>query len=721
MTLIGPVLDDRTFEQLRAELRERITVYAPEWTNHNDSDPGVALLDLFAFLGESLLYRFNQIPDSTKVAFLRLLDVAPVPPRPARVLVTATTERPEGVQLLARSTLQAGAVEFETDGELYAWPLEALGVGKVAAPAGDDPAEVARRCDAVVRLGLTDAGLVRFYTTTVLPADPATPGAEPLDVAGTLDGALWVALLGGDTTDPAMLAGRIVFLGVALDEGIDRPFTLATPGEPYRSTGLDQAPPAVLWRLWRPPAPGTDPGQDDLVPLEVVADTSAGLTTTGVVALTLPRLPAIPATRPAGDRYSPPPLDDPELAERVVAWLQVTRPAGENDAIHRVRWVGANAAEATQASTAGPELLGVGTGEAHQRYQLVHPGVLPGSVELEVEEAGIWRRWTEAGDFTGAGPDERRFTVEPTAGQIRFGPGDQQGRVPQIGERIRALAYRYGGGSAGNVPARAVNAVTGVAQVTVTNPLPARDGRDAEPLDAALERIPAEVQRRDRAVIAEDFRDLAMQVAGVARAETLPLLQPDTPLEPAAGVVSVAVWPVEDSRNPGAPLPDRALLRSVARHLDRRRLLTTELYVIPPEYRPLAVAAGVAVRDGYQVDAVRRWVELILRQFLAPVPPFGPGGGGWPLGRTVRRAELEAVAVQVDGVEFLEDLRLAVPDGSGGWSDRPLVTLERWMVPELVEITVVEGQPLEPGSGYQPATPPDPEGTVIAPLPREEC
>ena len=727
MTLIGPVLDDRSFEQLRAELRGRIPVYTPEWTNHNDSDPGITLLDLFAFLGESLLYRFNQLPDATRIAFLRLLDVGLIPPRPAQVLVAATTERPDGVQVLAHTALQAGAVGFETDGELFAWPLEAIGAGKVAAPPppDDDPTELRRRGDAVLRLGLTDAGLVRFYSTSVLPPDPNAAGAEPLDVAATVDGALWVALLGGDTTDPARMAGHTLFLGVALDEQVDRPFTLgaldAAAAGAYRSTGLDQAPPAALWRLWRPPAPGSPSGSDELVPLEVVADTTAGLTTTGVVALTLPEpLPAPPTGPPAGDLGSPPPLDDPEQAARVVAWLQATRPAGEHDAIHRVRWVGANVAEATQASTAAPELLGVGTGEAGQRYRLVHPGVLPGTVQLEVEEAGIWRRWTEVDDFTGSGPDDRHFAVEPASGEVRSGPGDRQGRVPQIGERVRVVAYRYGGGAAGNVPAGAVNGIA-VGGISVTNPLPASGGRDAESLDAALERIPAEVHRRDRAVTADDFRDLALRLAGVARAETLALLHPDTPTVPAAGVVSVVVWPTEDVRNPGAPLPDRALLRRVARYLDVRRLVTSELYVIPPEYLPVSVAVGVAVRAGYQVDAVRRWVELIVRQFLAPVPPFGPDGHGWPLGRAVRRAELEAVAVQVDGVEFIEDLRLAVPDGAGGWTDQPLVQLQPWQVPELVDITVVQGQPLAPGSGYQPNPSTDPAGTVIAPLPREVC
>ena len=93
MALIAPVLDNRTYEQLRDELVGRIPSVAPEWTDHNESDPGIALLELFAYLGESLLYRFNQIPETTKIAFLRLLGVRPRPAQPARALLAAT-DRP---------------------------------------------------------------------------------------------------------------------------------------------------------------------------------------------------------------------------------------------------------------------------------------------------------------------------------------------------------------------------------------------------------------------------------------------------------------------------------------------------------------------------------------------------------------------------------------------------------------------------------------------------
>src|SRR3954466_10230520 len=100
MALTPPILDNRTYRQLRDELLGRIPVYAPEWTDHNESDPGIALLELFAHLGESLLYRFNQIPETTQVEFLRLLGVRPRPARSARALLVAGTDVPAGVQVL---------------------------------------------------------------------------------------------------------------------------------------------------------------------------------------------------------------------------------------------------------------------------------------------------------------------------------------------------------------------------------------------------------------------------------------------------------------------------------------------------------------------------------------------------------------------------------------------------------------------------------------------
>src|SRR5215218_1005111 len=97
MPIPNPILDDRSYQQLRDELVRRIPVYTPEWTDHNASDPGITLIELFAFLGENLLYRFNQIPEAAKLAFLRLLQIPLRAAEPARALVSFTTAQPKGV------------------------------------------------------------------------------------------------------------------------------------------------------------------------------------------------------------------------------------------------------------------------------------------------------------------------------------------------------------------------------------------------------------------------------------------------------------------------------------------------------------------------------------------------------------------------------------------------------------------------------------------------
>jgi hypothetical protein len=84
--------------------------------------------------------------------------------------------------------------------------------------------------------------------------------------------------------------------------------------------------------------------------------------------------------------------------------------------------------------------------------------------------------------------------------------------------------------------------------------------------------------------------------------------------------------------------------------------------------------------------------------------------------------ELEAAALQVEGVEYLEGLSVAERDPrTGQYVGAPSqpILLSPWEVPELVEITVVEGPPLAPG---EPVTPPEsPDVPIPIPTVREEC
>jgi predicted phage baseplate assembly protein len=475
--------------------------------------------------------------------------------------------------------------------------------------------------------------------------------------------------------------------------------------------------------------------------ISLEGDTTRGLSQEGVVRLRLPKKSAdfgnfaVADPDQSGSGDLPPMLDD-ETTAKVLFWLRAFR--RDQSRFGKVQFVCVNAAEVAQSKKARPEFLGTGTGQPDQRYRLTHKPVLEGSLVVEVEEVGGWQAWTAVDGFHASGPDARHFVVDLEAGEVRFGNG-AQGLPPQIGQRIRATLYRYGGGAAGNVPPKAISklvvpspsevaiAPDVLAQLQahppkVTNPMPAFGGGDGEPIAAALDRIPGELRRRDRAVTMTDFQELALMTPGalVGRAECLPRFHAPSRTPERAGVVSVVVWPQEDAQHPNAPLPTRNLLRSVCTWLDARRLVTTELYVIPPTYHKVAVSVGVQVKPGYGVEAVRRWVELVIRQYLAPLPPYGPSGGGWPLGRRVHGPELEAAALQVEGVEFLEGLRVAGFDEQQQAWVPGSVNLALYEAPELVEIVVVEGPDIpEPGQVVNP--PPSPAVPVPIPVLREEC
>src|SRR4051794_27494232 len=74
MPLQLPNLDDRRYKDLVAEALTLIPTHNPTWTNHNPSDPGITLVELFAYLTEMLVYRMNRVTNDNKLAFLKLLN-----------------------------------------------------------------------------------------------------------------------------------------------------------------------------------------------------------------------------------------------------------------------------------------------------------------------------------------------------------------------------------------------------------------------------------------------------------------------------------------------------------------------------------------------------------------------------------------------------------------------------------------------------------------------
>ena len=102
-------LDDRRFQDLVDEAKRLVQQHCPEWTDHNVSDPGVTLIELFAWMSDQLLYRMNRVPDRHYVKFLELLGVRLFPPIAARAAVTFWLSAPQSdVVRIAAATQAAG-------------------------------------------------------------------------------------------------------------------------------------------------------------------------------------------------------------------------------------------------------------------------------------------------------------------------------------------------------------------------------------------------------------------------------------------------------------------------------------------------------------------------------------------------------------------------------------------------------------------------------------
>ena len=87
MSLPAPNLDDRTFDEIVQDALRRIPRHCPGWTDHNPSDPGITVIELMAWMTESVIYRLNRVPEKSYIKFLELLGVALRPMQPARAWI----------------------------------------------------------------------------------------------------------------------------------------------------------------------------------------------------------------------------------------------------------------------------------------------------------------------------------------------------------------------------------------------------------------------------------------------------------------------------------------------------------------------------------------------------------------------------------------------------------------------------------------------------------
>ena len=115
MALPVPNLDDRRFQDLVDDAKRLVQQRCPEWTDHNVSDPGVTLIETFAWMTDQMLYRLNRVPERNYIKFLELIGVRLFPPTAAHAAITFWLAGPQPATVNVRPGTQVATVRTETD------------------------------------------------------------------------------------------------------------------------------------------------------------------------------------------------------------------------------------------------------------------------------------------------------------------------------------------------------------------------------------------------------------------------------------------------------------------------------------------------------------------------------------------------------------------------------------------------------------------------------
>ncbi|MFJ6016503.1 putative baseplate assembly protein [Streptomyces sp. NPDC092952] len=614
MALPSPNLDDRRFQQLVDEAKRYVQQRSPEWTDHNVSDPGVTLIETFAYMVDQLLYRLNRVPDKNYAAFLDLLGVTLFPPTVARAEVDfrLSAPQPETVRLPAGTEVATArgeteeSVVFSTVDELAIVPSSLIRL--VTAPASGD------QTDRTAPLG---AG-------KDIPCFQSRP--EPGDAL----------LFGLPTAVPHCI------VAVRLDSRVE-------------GVGVDPRQPPLVWEAWDGARwvvceTGTDSTGGLNRPGEVIVFVPAGHTASVTAGVRAGWLRCrVTAPEPGQPFYS----ESPTIRE-----AEVFTVGGTMDVEH--------------AETVLDVPLGTSEGVAGQRFTVNRaPLLMDGEPPVvQVSSAEGWQVWTPVEHFGASAPDDRHVRIDAVSGEFAFPPEVREpdgtmrayGAVPEKGAQLRVPRYRTGGGSAGNVARGAISVLrSSVPYVAgVENREAARGGVDGETVENAKTRAPHMLRVQERAVTAGDYEAVAREAApSLRRVRCLPAAAGE------AGAVRVLVVPDAVPDRGGQLrfeqlIPSDAVLAAVTERLDERRLVGTRLVVEPPAYQGVTVVARL-VTTGGDPDRVRTDAVAALFRHIDPLRG-GADGTGWPFGRPVQYGEIFAVLQNVPGVALVEDVRMFPAD-----------------------------------------------------------
>jgi hypothetical protein len=276
---------------------------------------------------------------------------------------------------------------------------------------------------------------------------------------------------------------------------------------------------------------------------------------------------------------------------------------------------------------------------------LVDPAQASPALALEDDFA----TWTARRDLLESGRFSRDFVVETAIdgrATVRF--GDSINGLPPASGSVLVPRGRFGSGPSGNIGTAALaHVVLPLAQqgadLSVTNPLPARGGASPEPVSAIRINAPQAFRRPERAVTAADYAEVAQRHGDVVNAMAIPRW---------TGAWQTMLVYVD--RKGGAEV-DEPFRRALLSHMERYRLMGFDIALKGAKAAPLDIDLLVCAKPG----ELRSTVAARVRDALRPsggsrgVPGFFHPDN-FTFGSPLYLSKLIAAVMAVEGVQSVK-------------------------------------------------------------------
>ena len=621
-----PNYDDQVFEDIVKKAINKIKTIYPEWTDYNEHDPGITILELFAWLKEMQQYHLNELTSEGYESILKLLHTKLLKEVPARLEVAVDTKA-QGITLKPYTPFYAGEIPYENqesaelgkyklrnvyfkeeDGYICANEILDQEGMYIVLNKQSNPNEASLYLEIECDLKRLSNKLSLYWEIEddypIKRIKNVTNENPPRDIIweySSVNGSFKEAKVIRDDTYALSFSG---FLGLNIGKDVASHLVNGEERLLIRArilrNGCEEQP--KIAHIYENVIELTQE-RTYTIGTSTEATYKAGKASVKVVDDFSNEVEHLLFIKDEYGYYIQNEYEEKEWMDKGVSYKEIhfspikTNLSKESSEVYAISY-----AEAFRRNM----ILGSSNGLPYQSFKLdINESVIPEKMCIMVEETveddiKRWGKWYYVDKLSQLGPYDKCFTYDAANHEVVFGD-NEMGAVPEAGENnliITELTTTQG--KAGNIGKQTLSPIHYLdSEITPVKIMKMFSGEDAETIQDAIGRLKIDLKRTVKAVTAQDYENIVRNMPGIRLLgiKVIPGYNSEEILtnrfnDPTTVTVVVVPYNLEEQ-----PMPDEVFLNKIKRYLEEYRILTTRIKVIAPCYVGMKVYIEAELQD----------------------------------------------------------------------------------------------------------------------------